>query len=337
MKRAGHLFERIVERENLRHAFHRAARGKRDRSDARIFAGDLENNLQEIARQLLAGTFPLGRFHQFVIRDPKQRIITAPCFPERVLHHAIMRVCEPVFERWLIDDTFACRTGKGRDAALLRAKQFAGRFPAFLKLDIRKYFDSISHEVLLDRLTRLFKDRRLLHLFERIITSFRSDAGRGLPIGSLVSQHFANFYLGWGDRFVKETLRVRGYVRYMDDMSLWSDSPSRMKAMLAVYKEFFQVELQLDLKPEPYINRTAHGMDFLGCRVFRGHITLNRRSKVRYRRKLKTLEAEYNTGELSAAELQQRADSLTAFTQTAGVSSWQFRRRVLQQLAVDGR
>ena len=108
------------------------------------------------------GTFPVGRFHQFVIRDPKERIITAPCFPERVLHHALMNVCEEVFERWLITDSYACRAGRGRIAALSRAQGFAGRFPCFLKLDIRKYFDSVPHDEVLARLGRIFKDRPLL-------------------------------------------------------------------------------------------------------------------------------------------------------------------------------
>ena len=168
--------------------------------------------------------FPVGRFSQFVIHDPKERIITAPCFAERVLHHAVMNVCEPKFEQWLINDTYACRVGRGQGAALSRAQQFARRFPFFLKIDVRKYFDSISHEILLSRLDLLFKDRRLLDLFERIVHSFRGNLGRGLPIGSLTSQHLANFYLGWFDRYAKETLRLKGYVRYMDDMALWADS-----------------------------------------------------------------------------------------------------------------
>ena len=168
------------------------------------FLHDLDHHLEAMAEQLQAGTFPLGRFRQFIRFDPKERIITAPCFPERVLHHAIMNVCEPVFERWLIDDTFACRAGKGRLAALDAAQQFARRFPFFLKLDIRKYFDSMSHDRLLELLARRFKDRALLDCSAG--SCVRSGAGwGGLPIGSLTSQHFANFYLGWFDRFVKET------------------------------------------------------------------------------------------------------------------------------------
>jgi hypothetical protein len=131
--------------------------------------------------ELLRGTYSLGRFRQFVIHDPKERIITAPCFPERVLHHGVMNVCEPVFERWLIDDTYACRRGRGRVAAVLRAREFTCRFPFYLKLDIRKYFDSVPHDELVARLHRLFKDGRLLELFARIVRRFAVLWGEGYP------------------------------------------------------------------------------------------------------------------------------------------------------------
>jgi len=227
-----------------------------------------------MAAQLRAGTFPLGRFHQFVIHDPKERVITAPCFPERVAHHAILAVCGPVLDRWLIPDTFACRAGKGRVAAVARTAEFARRFPYFLKLDIRKYFDSIPHERLLTRLARRIKDRRALDLFARVVGSFRGELGRGLPIGSLTSQHLANFYLGWFDREVKEQWRVPGYVRYMDDMGLLSTDRDELRRAEGKAAVWLREELGLEVKPTPYRNRTAAGMDFLGCRVFPDHVTL---------------------------------------------------------------
>jgi RNA-directed DNA polymerase len=336
MKRTGNLFQRIAERDNLRLAFHKALRGKRDRKDARQFALRLDAHLEDMTRLLLVGTFPVGRYRQFIIHDPKERIITAPCFAERVLHHGILNVCEPVFDRWLIADTFACRLGRGRLAALLRARQFARRFPFFLKLDVRKYFDSIPHDGLYERLARRFKDTRLLLMFRRIIGSFRGAAGRGIPIGSLTSQHFANFYLGWFDRFVKEQLGIKGYVRYMDDMVLWSESRARLKDALTAGTDFLRKELRLELKPSPYLNRMEHGMDYLGCRLFRDHMVLARRSRVRFRRKLSQLQQAHAAGLLGGAALQQRATALIAFTRTPGLSSWRYRTAVLQKLAVGG-
>ncbi len=336
MRRTGNLFEQVVDRENLRLAVSKALRGKRSRYDARQFVANLDENLDWMRLTLVRGDFPLGIYHQFTIFDPKERLITAPCFRERVLHHAVINVCEPVFERWLIVDSFACRRGKGRLAALSRSRSFAARFPFFLKLDIRKYFASISHQILSAKLERLFKDRCLLNLLNRIIAGFESSPGRGLPIASLSSQHFANFYLGSFDRFVKEQLRVKGYVRYMDDCALWGESSAEVAACLDASRAFLSAQLGLDLKADPYINRSDHGLDFLGCRVFPGRLVLNRRSRVRFRRKLKALEEAYLLGRIAESVLQQRATALVAFTRTPRLSSWGFRRRVLQSLPVSG-
>jgi hypothetical protein len=337
MKRAGRLFDAVLDRDNLRQAVQRAFKGKRHRPDARAWVQSLDANLTRLSEQLARGAVPLGRFHQFVIHDPKERIITAPCFEERVVHHALMNVCEPILERWLIFDTYACRKGKGRLAALLRARGYAGRHRFFLKMDVRKYFDSIPHDRLLQRWRRRFKDERLNRLVEEIVRSYRGGIGRGLPIGSLTSQHLANFYLGWLDRFVKESLRIPGYVRYMDDLALWADTMGPLRRAELETARFLEEELGLAVKEHPYRNRSRHGMDFLGCRVFPGRLSLNRRSRVRYRRKLQRLEGAWLVGEISTGELQRRATALTAFTRTPGLCSWQWRRAVLSQMPVSGR
>ncbi len=336
MKRVGNLFEAIRDRNNLLSAVWRAAKGKRRRPEIREYLGHLNDRLAELSAGLHDGTFPLGRFQQFLIRDPKERIITAPYFAERVLHHAVMSVCEPHFERWLIPDTFACRVGKGRPAALARAGLLARSQKWFLSMDVRSYFDSIAHDGLQEALARRFKDGRLLNLFGRIIGAYRGSQGHGLPIGSLCSQHFANFYLDRFDRFVKETLRCQGYVRYMDDMVIWGDGYARLAEVRHRCKAFLADQLSLTLKPTAFINRTAHGMDFLGVRLFPTHRILNRRSRLRYRRKLRQLEADYDSERISERQLQQRGTALTAFARGAGVSSWKFRRRLLSRLRVGG-
>jgi RNA-directed DNA polymerase len=335
MKRAGRLMERVIERDNLRLAFWKAARGKRTKRDAALFAARLDGNLEDLARELDEETYAAGPYHQFTIYDPKQRLITAPCFRDRVVHHAIMNVCEPEFDRFLIDDTFACRRGKGRIAAVERARDFARRCDFFLKLDIRRYFDSIAHSVLRQRLARRFKDRRLLDLFGRIISGYETAPERGVPIGSLTSQHFANFYLGWLDRFVKETLRAGGYVRYMDDFVVWGEDRRELRVARDQIGEFLVHELCLELKPDPYINRCRVGMDFLGCRIYPSHTTLNRRSRIRFQRQLKRLVREHQRGNLGSPELQCRATALVAFTNAGRTASWRWRNRVLGSLPVD--
>lgn len=336
MKRAGGLFERVVERENLRLAFYRARSGKAWRSDVLEFAADLDVNLRHMAEGLESGVFPVGEYCQFTIHDPKRRTITAPCFAERVLHHAIMNVCEPNFERFLIADTFACRAGKGRIAALHRAVRFSKLSPMVLKLDMRKYFDSISHKILMDRLSWRFKDKALLRLFNRIIASHGGATGKGLPIGSLTSQHFANFYLGWFDRFVKEALGVRGYVRYMDDCALWGSGKESLRTIETASRAFLKTELDLEPKSDSPIETARRGFDFLGCRVYPDHLKLNRRSRRRFRRKLIDLEEAFIEDRLSELELQRRAEALISFTQAGGTKSWRFRSEMLQSLRVSG-
>jgi RNA-directed DNA polymerase len=335
MRRTANLFEQICMPENLRAAFQKASQGKRDQPVVREFGQALDSRLSEMLVTIGNGSIALGRFHQFVIRDPKERVITAPCFEERVLHHAVMNLSEPVFDRWLIDDTFACRKGKGREAAVLRAFSFSKRFGWFLKLDIRKYFDSISHSTLQNLLKRRFKDDQLLELLNRIIHSFRGAIGVGLPIGSLTSQHFANFYLGWFDRFVKESLRIRGYVRYMDDMALWHDDPTVLKRIRSQCEEFLNKTLSLKVKPM-ILQRTSVGVDFLGCRIWPTHVSLSRRSKRRWQRRMVILQQAARLGLISAHDLQTGLEAATSFAKGASAKSWRFRRAVLQRTVVDG-
>ncbi len=328
MKRAKRLFEHIVSMENLREATYLAMKGKRDRRVTREFVSKLNRNLLATRELLLSGRYPFGAYRQFVIYEPKKRVISAPCFRDRVVHHAIVRVCEPSFERCLIADTFACRRGLGQHAAIRRAFRFSQRFNYFLKLDIRKYFDSIRHDHLLAILERRFKEPRLIALFRQIIESFRSEYCAGIPIGSLMSQHFANLYLGVFDRWVKKEVGDKGYVRYMDDMILWSTQKRRLVELGKAADCFLRERLGLRLKPPIYLNRTRHGVDFLGMRVFRNRVTLNRRSRVRIRKRFRELNRMYENGWISEAEMQQRSLALSAATCAAGISSDAFRRGV---------
>lgn len=324
------LWERILETDNLRLAFAKAAKGKWHRESVRWFSANLEVELSAMRRQLDEGSFPLGRCTSFRIFDPKERTIHAAVFPERVLHHAIMNVCEPVFERWLIDDSFACRTGRGRLAAIARAEQSARRNRWFLKMDVRKYFDNIDHDVLLAFIRRKFGDPVLLSLFARIVGAHSSGPGRGLPIGSLTSQHFANAYLGLADRFIKETLRCSAYVRYMDDMVVWAEDREELKRVRDAVKRFLRDELKLELKQEPCPQPTGRGMDFLGFRLFPGRTILSRQSRRRFVRKLRHHEDEWVEDRLSEAELQTKVTAMIAFVQEADSAAW--RRRVFANL-----
>ena len=186
MKRLGHLLEQVAEPDNLRLAFWKASRGRRAQPDVRHFAENLDRNLTQIRHDLLAGTMAVGSYHYFTVRDPKERLVCAASFPERVLHHALMNLCEPVFERAATFDSYACRKGKGREAALVRACRYATNHAWFLKLDIRKFFDSVDQRVVLDQLSHHFKDQRLLDLFRRILATYSTTPGaaKDHPVGA---------------------------------------------------------------------------------------------------------------------------------------------------------
>jgi hypothetical protein len=281
MKRTGYLLEKISEPENLRIAFWKAARMKTGKREVLFFQKNLENELANLREQLMTLSLDIGNYHYFTIYDPKERIICAASFPERVLHHAIMNVCDPYFERFQIYDSYATRKGKGTHLAVEKAHSFNKRNRYFLKLDIKKYFDSINHNVLIKLLYRKFKDQKLLSVFEQIINSYSTSQSKGLPIGNLTSQYFANYYLAFLDHFIKEKMQVKHYVRYMDDMVLWGNNKSTVKENLKKIMGFLDEKLFLNLN-QPILNNTSQGLSFLGFRVFPEVIRLNSRSKKRF-------------------------------------------------------
>ena len=322
----------IAAAENLRLAFWKAAKGKRGKADYLTFRDGLDANLAALGAELLAGDALVGDYHYFKVHDPKERLICAATFRERVLHHALMKVCEPVLERAAVFDSYACRKGKGRLRAVDRAQGYARTHRWFLKLDIRQYFASIHQATLRELLGRKFKDPVLLGVFDRILGSYCTTPGRGLPIGNLTSQHFANYYLAPLDRFLKETVQRGAYVRYMDDFVVWGESGRELRAVCERVRVFLAEELKLTLKDNAAINRTAMGMDFLGYRVFPGTMRLARRSKVRFARKFQRYEAAFMRGDWSELVLQQRMQALLAFVVQA--ESGAFRRHVLQRFGV---
>lgn len=317
MRRIGGLMERIAEPENLRLAFWKAARHKRQRVDCQTFAARLDTELLDMREGLLSGTIPVGNHRFFTIHDPKERRICAACFRERVLHHAIVNVCEPVLERGQIFDSYACRKGKGRTAAIRRAAGWARRNPWFLKMDVRRYYDSVVHATLLDMLDRLFKDRALMELFRRILAVYETEPGRGLPIGHLTSQHFGNLYLTGFDRWIKETKRFPCYIRYMDDLAIWDGGKDELNALRLEVEAFWMERLGLSLNPRWQINRCAHGCEYLGYVLFPDRVRLNRRSRLRFKRKMRHFDQAMDAGDYDEADWVRHVEPVFAFVREA--------------------
>lgn len=329
MRTVGGLHGQISDRANLTAAVWLAAKGRRRQGAVRDYLGNLEGELDDLRGQLTTGEIRCGECHTFTIHDPKQRLITAPVFRERVLHHAVMRICGPVLDRRLIYHSYACRVGKGTFAALDAARRAAQANGWFLKLDVRRYFANICHERLLRALGRVFRERKIIDMFGLLLAAYASDGGRGLPIGTLVSQHLANFYLAALDSHIVQGLRPRGYVRYMDDMAVWAEDAPSARTMRTSIVDFAREKLDLEMRTA-FINRCARGMDFLGGRVFPRRIGLNRASRRRYGRRIRSLDESLRFGRISEDEAQERAVALTAFTRHAACVRW--RRRVLATL-----
>lgn len=309
--------------ETLSRAFWRASRGKSESEEVQRFAADLDGALAQLGRDILDGRAPEGRWNAFEIHDPKPRQILAPCFRDRVLHHAMMAHMGPVMERALVDDTYACRPGKGTLAAVLRAQHHGRRFPWFVKADMRAYFASIDHATLRGILRRRFKNPGLLALCDRILERTPVPSpGRGLPIGALTSQYFANAYLDVLDRYLLETLRVRAMVRYMDDVVWWCDTHEEAKATLAAAKSFVDRERGLEIKPSAMIGRSVHGLPFLGFRVLPGALRLSLRRRRRYTAARARWERAHDEGLVDDVGLQAGYASALGITAHAQAAAW---------------
>ncbi|MCB9267771.1 MAG: reverse transcriptase [Lewinellaceae bacterium] len=326
MKRADHLTERIIEPDNLRLAFWKAGKGKRYAKAVLAYGRNLEANLLLLRNQISTGLVEVGDYRFFKVFEPKERNICASAFREQVLHHALMNICHDHFERVQIFDSYASRRGKGTYAALARAQEFTAKYPWFLKLDVRKFFETIQHSVLKNQLRRMFKDQRLLEIFEKIIDSFEAHPGRGVPIGNLTSQYFANHYLAGLDHFIKERLRFKAYARYMDDKLLWHHDKWKLKEAYGIIRDYVQEQLRCELKPE-ILNRTRYGVPFLGYRMLPDHTRLLQGSKRRFIRKFQKIEEKYHSGEWSEAACQRHILPLLAFIRHADTKT--FRENVI--------
>lgn len=331
MKRPGYLIEPIADMANLELAYYKARRGKAAKAQVLAFGKNLRGELKALQAQILSGEVEIGGYHYFTVYDPKKRQICAAPFPQRVLHHALMNVCHPYFEQQQIYDSYASRPGKGTYAALDRAKAFNRRYGWFLKLDVRKYFDSIHHGVLRSQLCCLFKDPHLLRMFDRILDSYQVEPGRGVPIGNLTSQYFANHYLSPADHFAREILCIPAYVRYMDDMVLWHDDKEALLEAERQFQDFIRERLKQELKPF-CLNKNTEGLPFLGYLLYPDTIRLAQRSRKRYIQKIKQYQAWLDSGAWTQKEFQNHATPLTAFTQHADAKA--FRQKVHASLAV---
>jgi RNA-directed DNA polymerase len=302
------LYPLIYAFDNLYAAYLKARRGRRYDGEVLWFSMRLEDELLQLYHELQSETYETGEYRTFIVCEPKRREVAALPFRDRVVHHAICNVIEPRFDQTFIAHSYACRAGKGTHAgadqitAWLRHLHRQGVEPYALQADVRSYFASVDHEALIGIMARKIACPRTFALLEGIIRGAGHD-GKGIPIGNLTSQLFANIYLNELDQFVKHTLRARHYLRYMDDFVILHADKGQLRRWRYQIAAFLRERLRLSLNERTRLFPASQGIDFLGYRIWRTHRLLRKRSVRDMRRKLRRFERQYAAGEISRGRI----------------------------------
>ena len=285
-----YIYKDIISLENLLATWKEFSKGKRSRRDVQVFELNLMGNIIALYRDLVAKQYVHSPYLAFNISDPKPRNIYKAAVRDRLLHHALYRVLYPFFDRKFIADSYSCRTAKGTHRAIDRFRKYAYKVSKnhrrtvwVLKCDIRKFFASINHEILIGVLIASIPDKSVTWLLTRIINSFYSTKeGVGLQLGNLTSQLLVNVYMNEFDQFMKHSLRAKYYVRYADDFVILSENKAELERILDQITVFLRQKLRLELHPSKVsIITFASGVDFLGWVHFADHRTIRRATKRR--------------------------------------------------------
>lgn len=338
----------MIDWSNLLLAYRKAAKGKRSKGSAAGFEHQIADRLLQLQSGLTDFSYQPGGYVNFMIHDPKQRKISAAPFPDRVVHHALCNVIEPIFERRFIPDSYANRKHKGTHRAVNRLQAFARRYRYVLRVDIVKHFPSIDHAILFDVLADTIEEDSVLWLVERIIRSgegvlddeyemvyfpcddlFAACRPRGLPIGNLTSQFWSNVYLTPLDQFVTRDLRCPAYLRYVDDFALFSESKRQLYDWKRSIKDFL-CALRLTIhEAQAQVIPCKHGIPWLGFVVYPTHRRVKARNVVKFSRRLRARWAEYCAGKITFAEFDASVQGWINHVRYA--DTWGLRTHVLGQ------
>lgn len=314
MKTAKDILGAICTIKNAIKAYNKARRGKRYRPEVLKFEQNREANLSKAIAEIKNGTYTAGRYYCFKVYEPKERLIMALPFHDRVVQHMIVNVIEPLFEKRFIFHSYACRKEKGVHEAsdtlskwLYNLQVRQGKKVYAIKADIHHYFQSIDHEILKAEVRRYISDKTLLKILDHIIdhNGIYPD-GVGIPVGNLTSQLFANVYLNILDHYIKHVLHIRFYIRYMDDFVILGESPEELREILAKIEAFLQDRLKLSLNPKTTIICAKNGVDFVGYRHFPTFKIIRKGATRRIKKMLKAFETGEVDEELFDASMQSR-------------------------------
>lgn len=324
------LLKRIISTPNLFAAWREFKVGKTGKGDVLEFAERAEEYLVALNKDLVNGAYAHGPYDRFFVHDPKQRPIAKASVRDRVLHHAICRVLGPLLDKQFIFDSYASRKTKGTHAANNRLREFARRLSKngtrtvwLLKCDVRKFFDSVDHEILLGICKEKIGDKPLLELLRMIVTSFETRPGKGIPLGNLTSQLLANIYLDQLDQYVKRELRYKYYLRYTDDFVLLAENRNELEKYLPRIQAFLRKRLQVEMHPNKIVFRKwRQGFDFLGYVHFSHHKLVRPKTVKRLFRKLadRAKHAEDDTGRMRLEQSKQSYLGILSHARSKGVS-----------------
>ncbi|MEW8037877.1 MAG: reverse transcriptase/maturase family protein [Candidatus Thiodiazotropha taylori] len=339
-------FTEVCNWSNLIAAWRKAARGKRGKSAAAGFEYQLADQLLQLQDELLTGRYRPGCYTHFHIQEPKQRLISAAPFRDRVVHHALCNQIEPLFERHFIQDSYANRTGKGTHRAIDRLQLFTCRYSYVLQLDIEKHFPAMDHQILLTALSRVIIDEQILQLIELIIASgkdvhdqehrphyfpgddlFALCRPRGLPIGNLTSQFWSNCYLHPLDLFIKRELGCRTYLRYVDDFCLFSNRKQELWAWKKAIRDYLAMLRLRFHENSAQVMPVRCGIPWLGFIIYPTHRRLKARKLVETSRRLGDRFEAWQTGRISFGEFDASIQGWINHVRYA--DSWGLRRHVL--------
>lgn len=297
------LFDKICSLENLYKAYKDAKKNKRFKPEILAAGFHIEEIIHTLREELLNCTWKPQGYREFLLKsEVKRRIIHAPTFRDRIVHHAIIRVVKELFERKFIFDSYAVTVHKGQIKAVKRLQKFLRRSSNLgevyvLQCDISKYYPSMDHEILLEEIKRTIRDKKVLKIWKRLIESFGDT--KGLPIGAYTSQLSANIYLNVLDHFVKEKLQWKFYLRYMDDFILIGNNKQELRIALKNISEFLNQRLKLTLNSRTKIFKVNQGVNFAGYRTFVNKILPRKRNVKAARKRFKKFVAQNRISEIS--------------------------------------
>ena len=308
-------YDNLISIKNLFQAWDEFVKGKRKKKDVQEFHLNLEDNLFELHRKLKNKTYKHGDYEDFYVSDPKRRHIHKAKVTDRIVHHLLYKYLYGVFDKTFIYDYYSCRLDKGTHKAVKRLEKFTRKVSSnytrscwALKLDIKKFFASVDHKILLELLEKRVQDKDILWLLREVIQSFKSelDQDRGIPLGNLTSQIFANIYLNQLDQFVKHTLKIKYYIRYADDSIILDSNRHILYKYTSISAVFLKDNLRLELHPKKIIIRNLKwGIDFLGYIMLPRYVLLRTKTKQRMLKRIDLKLTEFKSGSISKESFHQ--------------------------------